>query len=148
MTKVVLLFVVFIVAVQAKKKLSQDEIKQINQNCLKSSEMDSGIIKNIVSYDTFPKPSDKYTKYLECMYVKQGYLDEDGLISYETIEDFILDFYDFDTVKSAIEPCIVLQEGKSGGERAYNAAKCLIRNLESLEKRQEKEHKDITGKLA
>nr|AZL87165.1 odorant binding protein 23 [Holotrichia oblita] len=148
MTKVVLLFIVLIVAIQAKKKLSADEIKQINQDCLKSSGMDSSVIKNIVSYDTFPKASDKYTKYLECMYVNQGYLDKDGLISYETIEDFILDFYDLDTVKLAIEPCVVHQDGKSGGERAYNTAKCLIKNLEKLEKQHEKEHKDITGKLA
>ncbi|KAI4467528.1 pbp/gobp family [Holotrichia oblita] len=104
--------------------------------------MDSGVVKNIISLDTFPKPSDKYFKYLECMYFDQGYLDSDGLISYETIEDFILDFYDVDTVKQALEPCVVLQEGQNGGERAYNAAKCLIQNLEALEKRYEKQNKN------
>ncbi|GJQ76316.1 hypothetical protein Trydic_g2040 [Trypoxylus dichotomus] len=146
MMKVPLSFIFIFVFVQARPKLTEDEIKAMNKTCLKETGLDDRIVKNIVSFDTFPKPSDKYYKYLECMYINQGYLDSDGLISYQTIEDFILDFYDLDTVKLAIEPCVIIQDGRNGGERAYNAAKCLLRNLEALEKRQEKEDKIASRK--
>nr|XP_022911300.1 uncharacterized protein LOC111422324 [Onthophagus taurus] len=132
--KVLVVFLSFYLMVQSKP-VSLDEIKSISKTCIQKSNMDVETLKRIGSARSFPKPTKEYLNFLECSYSKQGYLDNDGLISYSTIEDFILDYYDKETVKLAIEPCVVDQTGENGAERAYNTAKCLITNLELLEQK-------------
>lgn len=112
--------------------LTSKEINQIGEDCLK----ETGMKRDLVVYyrDTlkFSKHDKKYMTFLTCSYKKQGYQDADGEIIFETLAEFLEQFYTKEQVTGVLDACKTVK-GKNAGENAFFVMQCIIENLNSLE---------------
>nr|AZL87168.1 odorant binding protein 26 [Holotrichia oblita] len=135
---IVLMFAFVIIECESIPVLAKN-VSQINEECSKQTGISNDVAKNLTSTQQMPKPSETYYKFLECLYKRQNYFDDDGNVSYRNIENFLSNYYEKSILRKAMAPCEDLQVGTSLGERAYNAGSCIIKNLVTIEAQEDGE---------
>nr|AKI84363.1 OBP5 [Holotrichia parallela] len=117
----------------------ENNVNQINEACSKETGISNDISKNLTTTGTMPEPSETYFKFLECLYKRQGYFDEQGNVSYSNIENFLSNYYEKGILRKAMAPCESVPVGSSLGERAYNVGNCIIKKLTLMEAQEDED---------
>lgn len=126
-----------------RHKINQ-RLENISNECAQQTQMDQAVLKNVLVEERMPEKTETYLKFLECSYKKQHYVDDNNLISYSTIENFLKQFIDSGDLRTVMAPCEKLQEGASVGEKAFNAGNCILTQLKELEARTKNESSEST----
>lgn len=80
----------------------------------------------------FSKHDKKYMDFLACSYKKQGYQNANGDIIFETLAEFLEQFYTKEQVTTVVDLCKDIK-GRNAAENAFFVMQCVIENLKMLE---------------
>nr|APG79364.1 pheromone binding protein 3 [Cyrtotrachelus buqueti] len=111
---------------------SEEERNRIALKCIDEVMIEKNIIEEVLKTQVLPHDDQKYKKFLECSYRKQGFLSLDGSrMLYDNLFLFLSEFYEIEDL-DALQHCKFIKS-KDAGDLCFQNLSCILDALRTVE---------------